>query len=114
MTLEEIAAMSPEEREKLRKHLHRSAMLGDPFVQAMLRACGAPLRPASPAPKTKMLEPRESYGPKGWIDNIPLGPPPGVALCDRLMDAQDARDRADLIDAEIKRISGRLRNGGGW
>ena len=105
MTLEEIAALPQEERDALRKHLHRTAMLGNPTVQAMLQACGAPPRPPS-AVKVKRLEP-ESYGPKGWIDNVPLGPPAGVALCDRLMDAQDARDRAERIEALMKEAAAR-------
>src|SRR6516164_5305144 len=32
----------------------------------------------------------------------PLGPPPGVTQVDRLMDAQDAKDRAELIEREAK------------
>src|SRR5262249_62175413 len=32
----------------------------------------------------------------GWAKPIPLEPPPGIALCDRLMDAQDAQDRIEL------------------
>jgi hypothetical protein len=32
----------------------------------------------------------------GWAHEIPLGPPPGVAQADRLMDEQDRRDRAEL------------------
>jgi hypothetical protein len=32
----------------------------------------------------------------GWAHETPLGPPPGVAQADRLMDAQDRRDRAEL------------------
>jgi hypothetical protein len=32
----------------------------------------------------------------GWAAEIPLSNPPGVAQADRLMDAQDARDRAEL------------------
>jgi hypothetical protein len=92
MTLEEIAALPQEERDALRTHLHQTAMLGNPTVQAMLQACGAP--------KVKRLEP-ESYGPKGWIDNVPLGPPPGVALCDRMMDAADVRDKlARMLEEE--------------
>jgi hypothetical protein len=40
----------------------------------------------------------------GWAHETPIGPPPGVAQADRLMDAQDARDRAELIkrDAQLK------------
>jgi hypothetical protein len=32
----------------------------------------------------------------GWQEPRPLGPPPGVALADKLMDEQDRRDRAEL------------------
>lgn len=33
-----------------------------------------------------------TLGP-GWVNGQPLGPPAGVALADKLMDAQDLRDR---------------------
>ena len=32
----------------------------------------------------------------GWRDEVPLGPPPGIEHVDRLVDAQDAKDRAEL------------------
>jgi len=32
----------------------------------------------------------------GWVAPTPLSPPPGVAQADRLMDAQDRRDRIEL------------------
>jgi len=32
----------------------------------------------------------------GWRDAAPIGPPPGVAQADRLMDAQDRRDKIEL------------------
>jgi len=32
----------------------------------------------------------------GWGAATPLGPPPGVAQADRLMDAQDRKDRVEL------------------
>jgi hypothetical protein len=38
----------------------------------------------------------------GWAHETPLGPPPGVAQADRLMDAQDQRDRAELIEREAR------------
>ena len=41
----------------------------------------------------------------GWRDPGPLGPPPGVAIADRLMDVQDARDRAQLIANEAQRLA---------
>jgi hypothetical protein len=39
----------------------------------------------------------------GWRDPGPLSPPPGIAIADRLMDAADARDRAELIAAQARR-----------
>jgi hypothetical protein len=33
----------------------------------------------------------------GWANEVPLGPPSGVAIADRLMDMQDAKDRAERI-----------------
>ena len=33
----------------------------------------------------------------GWVEQKPLTPPAGVEWCDRLMDAQDARDRAERL-----------------
>jgi hypothetical protein len=39
----------------------------------------------------------------GWRKQTPLGPQPGINHVDRLMDAQDRRDRHDLIRAEAMR-----------
>jgi hypothetical protein len=39
----------------------------------------------------------------GWREAQPLSNPPGIAIADRLMDAADARERADLIAAEARR-----------
>jgi hypothetical protein len=41
----------------------------------------------------------------GWRREIPLGPPPGVAACDAIMDAADARDRAELVEREARRLA---------
>jgi hypothetical protein len=38
----------------------------------------------------------------GWGHSTPLGPPPGVAQADRLMDAQDQKDRAELVEREAR------------
>jgi hypothetical protein len=43
-----------------------------------------------------------SHRGTGWVEPRPMGPPPGVAAADRLMDAQDARDRAELIVQEAR------------
>ena len=36
---------------------------------------------------------RPSVGVNGWIGERPIGPPAGVAICDQMLDAQDALDR---------------------
>jgi hypothetical protein len=41
----------------------------------------------------------------GWVREAPLTLPPGVALADKLMDAQDAKDRYELMQAEARRIA---------
>ena len=33
--------------------------------------------------------------PSGWVDPLPLKPPPGTELVDRLVDAQDRKDRVE-------------------
>jgi hypothetical protein len=39
----------------------------------------------------------------GWREATPIGPPPGIAQADKLMDAQDAKDRHELIVQEAQR-----------
>jgi hypothetical protein len=39
----------------------------------------------------------------GWAREIPLSNPPGVAILDRIMDAQDAKDRHELMVQEARR-----------
>ena len=41
----------------------------------------------------------------GWANEVPLSPPPGINHCDRLMDHQDAKDRAALIMEEGRRLT---------
>jgi hypothetical protein len=38
----------------------------------------------------------------GWRDEAPLGPPAGIKYVDAQVDAQDAKDRAELIERELK------------
>jgi hypothetical protein len=33
----------------------------------------------------------------GWAHETPLGPPPGIRYVDAQLDAQDAKDRAELV-----------------
>jgi hypothetical protein len=64
-------------------------------------------RPTSPSgiiPDSQQpASPRPSAGDgTGWGHATPLGPPPGVAQADQLMNAADARDRAELIEREAR------------
>jgi hypothetical protein len=38
----------------------------------------------------------------GWAHETPIGPPPGLRYVDAQLDAQDARDRAELIEREAR------------
>jgi hypothetical protein len=64
---------------------------------------GAPTGPTTMNPSSQRGGPVNVPGSgTGWAREIPLGPPPGVAQADRLMDAQDAKDRAALIEREAQ------------
>jgi hypothetical protein len=66
-----------------------------------LRDNRAPMTPAT-IPSSQAGGRPSGGGSKGWIEPTPLGPPPGVAQADRLMDAQDRKDRAELIEREAR------------
>jgi hypothetical protein len=59
------------------------------------------------APVSQVAQPEaptdKAVNTSGWRDSGPLEPPAGVALADRLMDVQDAKDRAELIAGEARR-----------
>jgi hypothetical protein len=55
-----------------------------------IRASQAPLTTSSPS----QSQPQQRG--TGWAPEVPLGPPPGIAHADRLMDTQDKIDRAEL------------------
>jgi hypothetical protein len=44
-------------------------------------------------------------GGTGWVRETPIGPPPGVNYADRLMDAQDAKDRHERMVEEARRLA---------
>jgi hypothetical protein len=78
----------------------------DQFMRSIVadqrRGVSAPASMAS-TPGARPEPPRPGTG---WSAPAPLAPPPGVALCDRLMDAADAHDRADrIVNAAIHRAS---------
>ena len=68
---------------------------------------GAPTGPTGAIPRSQQVTGTHPGGGvpgsgTGWGHSTPLGPPPGVAQADRLMDAQDGKDRAELIEREAK------------
>jgi len=77
-------------------------------IRAIERATKVTLPPdnrgwtGKPAPSSAPAPPAEpsSGRPSGWAKFDPLSSPPGVDICDRLMDAADARDRMERVEAE--------------
>jgi hypothetical protein len=58
---------------------------------------------AGPAlPKSQADGAPKPKGTGGFVEAVPLGPPPGVELCDQMLDVQDAVDRLALA----KRLGG--------
>jgi hypothetical protein len=94
------------------RHLDRLAMPAS-AMRAMVRAVPDHLVRAiaadrySTSPVSCVAPPEGTTGKAvnttGWRDTGPLEPPAGVALADRLMDVQDAKDRAELIAGEAGR-----------
>jgi len=77
-------------------------------IRAIERATKVTLPPdnrgwtGKPAPSSAPAPPAEpsSGRPSGWAKFDPLSSPPGIRYVDALCDAQDARDRAALIEAD--------------
>jgi len=46
--------------------------------------------------------PATSGSGTGWAHETPIGPPPGLRYVDQQIDAQDAKDRAELVEREAK------------
>jgi hypothetical protein len=84
------------------------AVLDDRLVKEIaLRDARAPTGPAGTIPSSTQVTggraPANVPGSgTGWAHEIPLSPPPGVPQSDRLMDAQDAKDRAELVERDAK------------
>lgn len=67
--------------------------VGDDQVAAIARELRNPPGPSSLSNGSE--GPARPIGRNGWIDETPNKPPPGIELIDRLVDAQDALDRAE-------------------
>ncbi len=55
-----------------------------------------PSRPSSLTAQQNRAVPEQNPRGSGWVAEIPIGPPAGVELCDRLIDTQDILDRVEL------------------
>ena len=69
-----------------------------------MRDARAPTGPSSAGVVPSSQQVRGTGGGRGsgWSEPTPLSNPPGVNWADRLMDHQDAKDRAELIEREAK------------
>ena len=68
---------------------------------------GAPTGPTSAIPRSTDGGGGSANAPgsgTGWAHETPIGPPPGLRYVDAQLDAQDAKDRAELIrqDAQLR------------
>jgi hypothetical protein len=72
--------------ESLMRELRADARKPNPVTQAS----------SSPLTTTPSAQSQPQRRGTGWRDEIPLGPPPGIEHCDRLVDAQDRIDRTEL------------------
>jgi hypothetical protein len=83
------------------------AVLDDRLVKEItLRDARAPTSPQSAIPTSRQFSGGGSANVAGsgtgWAHETPIGPPPGLRYVDAQLDAQDARDRAELIAREAK------------
>jgi hypothetical protein len=53
-------------------------------------------RPNPVNPPTQSQPTTQVQRGSGWRDEVPISSPPGIAICDRMVDAQDQLDRAEL------------------
>jgi hypothetical protein len=57
----------------------------------------APTGPTGAIPRSHQPSNPDAGSGTGWVDPRPLGPPPGIRYVDAQIDAQDAKDRAVLV-----------------
>jgi hypothetical protein len=77
------------------------------FMQGVMRDNRGPSTPTGMIPRS---EQSSSGGGAanvpgsgtGWAHETPIGPPPGLRYVDQQLDAQDAKDRAELVEREAR------------
>jgi hypothetical protein len=71
----------------------------DIFRDARVTQNLAPLSDAAARPRAAQ------ENRSGWANEVPLSPPPGISLIDRMVEVQTARDTAELIASEARRLT---------
>jgi hypothetical protein len=71
------------------------------FMSGVLHDNRAPTTPAT-IPQAQSTGGPANVRGTGWVDPAPLGPPPGLRYVDAQLDAQDAKDRAELVEREAR------------
>ena len=81
-------------------------------VREMVEAVGSTMRDVIADNRHPVNRPSSLLGPEprepkptrgsGWIDPAPIGPPPGIQIIDRMLDAADRRDAEDGLDRAVR------------
>jgi hypothetical protein len=78
-------------------HLKMQSVVSDDLMRSIVSDFrSGPAAPSSAIPPERAEHQVAVKRGTGWQDQIPLRPPEGSAIIDRLMDAQDRIDRAEL------------------
>jgi hypothetical protein len=81
------------------------AVLDDRLVKEIaLRDARAPTGRPGVIPNNQQpaIPPSSAGDGTGWAREIPIGPPPGLRYVDAQLDAQDAKDRQELIEKKAR------------
>jgi hypothetical protein len=71
----------------------------DAIPSSVMRGIVADSRKPNPVtggPNPQPTNPQPQQRGSGWRDEVPISSPPGIELCDRLVDVQDKIDQAEL------------------
>ena len=75
------------------------------FMRDVVRDNRAPSTPTGVIPRSQPSGGGPANVPgsgTGWAHETPIGPPPGLRYVDAQLDAQDAKDRAELVEREAR------------